>query len=68
MECEGVGSERERERMGENERGISGRDGEGRTHVHSDARERRRSDVERSERNGRDGRREKEMRWDENGG
>lgn len=54
--------------MGENERGISGRDGDGRTHVHSDARERRRSDVERSERNGRDGRREKEMRWDENGG
>lgn len=38
--------------------------------IHSDARERRRSDVERNERNGRDGRREKEMRWwwDENRG
>lgn len=33
-----------------------------RRHIHSDARERRRSDVERNERNGRDAGREEEMR------
>lgn len=61
-EYEGAGtSVSERTREGERDMSEEDGDGEG-TYIHSDARERRRSDVERNERNGRDGRREKEMR------